>query len=139
MLLVLGLVYLLNPTMLKNEKIEPLKAKDGHQLEDITIIDPNELLSEALEKGNYRGAVRALFLRNLQYLDNNKLINWKSYKTNRDYLYELSSYAKKAEISWMINIYERIWYGNTPIDADVYNAIEPRYSSLINQDPLEND
>ncbi len=58
-----------------------------------------ELLAKALAQNRYRDAVRILYLKALQQLNESELISWKPDKTNHDYLRELGTHPSKSPFS----------------------------------------
>lgn len=99
------------------------------EIEDIGDINIDSLLETALQRGDYRAAIRTLFLQNLQILNTQKSIYWQKHKTNRDYLRESSGQKHYDAFLAMIMIYEGIWYGNQNIDAATYQSISPKFGA----------
>ncbi len=75
------------------------------------------LANEMLEKKEFRLALRALYLSTLAFLESQRLIVLKPFKSNRDYLLEIgrSSHATGELLppfAENIKLFERSWYGN---------------------------
>lgn len=81
--------------------------------EDIEGINMDKLIDEALQKGNYRLALRWCFLKSLQWLNEQKKITWKPSKTNIDYHQELKDKTLKDNFSGLSKVFEYVWYGET--------------------------
>ena len=108
---------------------------NNDEIEDIGNLNIETLLEAALRKGDYRAAIRALFLRNIQILNTQKSIYWQKHKTNRDYLRESRGQKHFDSFLTMVTIYERVWYGSNDIDADTYQSLSPEFgSSLLKPD-----
>lgn len=79
----------------------------------------NEWLTMARKltaEGSYRLALRALYLATLARLAEHELISIAKYKSNRDYLRELSRrFSKTSDVPEMfadnVNVFDRVWYG----------------------------
>ena len=93
--------------------------------EDIENIDALSLYDKALEEDDYRTAVRMKFIEILQHLSQVKLIKWKIDKTNRDYVRELRGTEYGPKFLKAASIYEEVWYGNTSINKEQFNALIP--------------
>lgn len=99
--------------------------------DDISKADINTMIEMAKKDENYRLAVRLLFLKLLQIFDNKKLIIWKQYKTNADYLYELENSAYIENFKQLKYIYEYIWYGDFLLSKKLYLTIEDDFAEVF--------
>ena len=93
------------------------------------------LAREFAGKGEYRGALRALFLASLALLAGQQLVAIARGKTNYDYLRELRRRAHALPAVPQIfgeNIltFERVWYGRDTADENLVSESEQRLSSL---------
>lgn len=88
------------------------------EIEDINDVDPDSELKEAFQQQDYRKACRMMFLKVLQHLNTTEQIKWKKEKTNRHYLREMSSSDKVDTFRNLTLDYERVWYGDRPMDGD---------------------
>lgn len=111
----------------KDKSIEGQRELALDQIENIEDIDANSLYQKALAEGNFRLALRMQFIKTLQFLQEGKLINWKSKKTNRDYVRELEDATHKSEFRQLANHFELFWYGNKPIDQAAFISIDQQF------------
>ncbi len=88
------------------------------------------LAREAAGAGNFRPAVKYLFLRTLQKLSEAGLINYASDKTNYKYVQEISA-DKKKEFARLVLNYEYVWYGNVAPDQSMYTKIESEFNTFF--------
>jgi Domain of unknown function (DUF4129) len=95
--------------------------------------DLDRFLREALAAGNFSLALRFRFLQILKALSEKQLIHWSREKTNRDYLREMRPHRLYSDFKETTRIYERIWYGNTVIDATEFARIEIPFNNLKQQ------
>lgn len=93
--------------------------------------DIERFLREALATGNYPLAVRLYYLQIIKQLSASGAIRWSREKTNRDYLRETRTHRLAAEFRATTRIYERVWYGNQPLDATAFQQIEPEFKKLL--------
>jgi hypothetical protein len=96
-------------------------------LENIHEIDFDEQIDLALQSGNYRLAVRLLYLKTLKQLSDKELINWQPEKTNQAYVLELENENYKQEFNTLTNQFEYIWYGEFFIDKRSFEPINQSF------------
>ena len=87
-----------------------------HQVEDNIEADFDRLLDQAVRTGKFRFGIRLLFLDTLKWLNENQKIVWKKYKTNGQYVHELSSQSGLDAFKQLVWVYELIWFGHRDID-----------------------
>jgi hypothetical protein len=86
--------------------------------------------------GDYRSAVRYLYLSALLLLDERGLLRYDRSRTNREYLRTVSgSPALVRPLRTVIEIFDRVWYGFEPIDAQTYQEYVERVGELRKQKP----
>ncbi|MEY3442222.1 MAG: hypothetical protein RLZZ519_503 [Bacteroidota bacterium] len=105
----------------KSDKAKVVKETEIPVEEDITKMEFEDLLQQAVDAGRYRVAVRLLYLRTLRQLTDQGLIHWKPEKTNHDYLRELTDKRLRPGFSDVTLIFEYIWYGEFPVNKDDFN------------------
>jgi uncharacterized integral membrane protein len=97
---------------------------------DIHTIDYEYQIAEAARLGDYRLGVRLWFLRTLKQLADADHVHWKVDKTNSDYVRELGSTNFVFGFREVSLIYDYIWYGDFPVDGDVYKKAEDRFQTF---------
>lgn len=88
-------------------------------------------LREALQRNNYKLAVRIYYLMVINELATRKLITWRKEKTNADYLRELREATSYKEFYEMTMIFERVWYGERVIDALHFRELSGRFEHFL--------
>jgi predicted Holliday junction resolvase-like endonuclease len=108
--------------LLYNEKASRLTSrraipKNQIKVEDTHIeeIDLNKYIQDAIAAGNYRSAVRFLYLNSLKKLSSAGKIQWDFQKTNGDYYREIKDTDVKAHFQKVSYLYDHIWYGDFAI------------------------
>jgi hypothetical protein len=91
--------------------------------EDIHEMDFETLMKEATNAGNYRLAVRLLYLWALKMLTDANHVRWEPGKTNHDYLYELKRSDLKSGFRQLSYYFEYAWYGNFSITPELYKKV----------------
>ncbi len=96
--------------------------------EDIHAMDFDKLIQEALQRNEYRLAIRLLFLKSLKLLADKHHILWQPGKTNHDYLNELSAQNLKTGFNELNFYFEYAWYGNFTINETLYKKVDTLYN-----------
>lgn len=97
--------------------------------EDIHTMDFDKLIQEALQRNEYRLAIRLLFLKSLKLLADKHHILWQPGKTNHDYLNELSAQHLKTGFNELNFYFEYAWYGNFTINEALYKKVDALYNN----------
>ena len=87
-------------------------------------------ISLALDKGNFRLAIRYHYLKVLQSLAVKKLIEPAADKTNYQYVREMTYQPYQNDFASLTLSYEYVWYGEFNIDAKLYAKIAPGFSGF---------
>ncbi len=86
------------------------------------------LIQQAVREQNYRQATRLHYLQALKILSERQLIHWQKDKTNRSYVYELSSESLQKSFEQLTTEFEYIWYGNFGIDLETFSIVEQHFN-----------
>jgi hypothetical protein len=74
-------------------------------------------------QGDYRTAVRYLYLSSLLILDEHGVLRYDRSRTNREYLRSVSSKPELAKpLSDVIDVFDRVWYGFDSVDDETYQS-----------------
>ncbi|MEN9339143.1 MAG: hypothetical protein RIQ62_455 [Bacteroidota bacterium] len=93
--------------------------------EDIHAISDWEVqLRKALEKENYRLAIRLHYLMILQKLEAENYIQYSKQKTNSDYIQEVKAKRNDNDFTRITRHFEYVWYGQFPLQKEEYESIE---------------
>ncbi len=138
-ILIVVILVLIFSNISIEKKLEAIAPLDLEDVEDIESIDAKSGLEIALEAGNYREAVRMLFIQLLQVLVAEESIIWKPKKTNRDYLREMSEHSKIVHFRNLVMAYERVWYGSEDIDRDFFDHLRRDFEKFYSTQDLKLD
>lgn len=108
----------------KRNKAAPTKGETNEIPEDIFAINYQQEIDKAARSGNYRLAVRLMFLRLLKNMSERNIIQYKQDKTNLDYLIQLRPTSYYNKFFRITRNYEYAWYGLFAINETAYQAIE---------------
>lgn len=92
--------------------------------------DPDSLLRNAIRSGNYRLAVRYLYLQSLRRLSERKFIEINSSKTNYEYVTEMKRHRFANEFASLTLQYEYVWYGGYPVDEKLFEQIQNGFTQF---------
>ncbi|MFD1095645.1 DUF4129 domain-containing protein [Salegentibacter chungangensis] len=122
--------------------LEEPEASEVYMTEEEELIQSRDLpmlIQDAIEKGQYRLAVRYYYLKVLQSLDEQKLIEYRFQKTNADYTSEIGQENIKDQFKRITRIYDFIWYGDFTPSEEEFRMAEKGFSkmnTLINRPVL---
>ena len=128
------LVQLLNVRfkgLVKKKSDEAVDIEEVIDVEDIANMEFEDPIKTAIDAGQFRKAVRLLYLKSLRELQDRSMIQWKREKTNRQYLRELGNKQIRPLFQDITFIFEYIWYGEFPVDRDHFNTA---YSTFLQFD-----
>ena len=94
-----------------------------------TVSDYDKLVHQSVKLGDYRMAVRYLFLKTLMQLADKEYLHHAADKTNYQYVQEIRT-DKKNEFASLVLNYEYVWYGNFSVGSDTYTVIEKKFSTF---------
>lgn len=124
----------------RSEKVGIFARKGGkNQLginvieEDIHKIDFDRIINDAIASGQYRVAVRYLYLKSLKDLSGKGLITWKPEKTNRDYINEMRPSVFGKLFRDITHLFDYAWYGNTDISATSFASMKDTFEQFNKQ------
>jgi hypothetical protein len=107
-----------------------LNAENGGNDEPVTANTALERAENLSSQGDYRTAVRYLYLSALLLLDERGLLYYDRTRTNREYLRDLNSQPQIAVLlRSIIEVFDKVWYGFQPLSAETYQL----YAEQVNQ------
>jgi hypothetical protein len=99
--------------------------------EDIRNLNFDDLISSAIETKNYKLAIRYLYLKSLQLLSDQGVLELKENKTNHQYLSEIKNSRLSGAFRNVMTIFEWIWYGEFSIDESTMNNSQDEFNELF--------
>jgi hypothetical protein len=98
--------------------------------EDIFAINYQKEIDKAAANGNYRFAIRLMFLRLLKTMSERNIIRYKQDSTNLDYLLQLSNSNHYNDFFRITRNYEYSWYGQFEVKEDAFKVIRNDFDNL---------
>ena len=105
-------------------------ASDIAVVEEENANDPDSLLRNAIKAGNYRLAIRYLYLQSLKRLSEKKFIEINTNKTNYEYVTEIRKHKFANEFASLTLQYEYVWYGEYPVDERLFDQIHNGFTQF---------
>lgn len=111
----------------KRRRIKPGDSADAIE-DEMENID--EKLAIAIREGNYRTAVRFLYLKTLKQLNERQLISLHAKSTNEDYIRQLNAHRSQNDFRHLTRIYEYVWYGQFDPNNAQFDVIATRFNKF---------
>ena len=110
----------------------PIISREEETLETDNIFEINyqREIDKAVNNGDYRLAIRLLYLRTLKNLSDRNIIQYKQDRTNFDYLVQLHPTKYYNDFFRVTRNYEFAWYGQFEIDPAKYNIIRNDFENF---------
>jgi hypothetical protein len=105
------------------------------ETDDIFAIQYAKEIEKAISAGNFRLAVRLLFLKTLRSLSDKHLIQYTQDRTNFDYLLQVQHASWYNLFFRLTRNYEYVWYGQFAIDREKFDMIHTEFTHLEQQLP----
>lgn len=99
-------------------------------LKNIHEINFEKQIAEAVEKRNFKIAVRLHYLNALKQLNDAGLIAWKPDKPNSVYLHELRDKKYRGPFSVLTRQFEYVWYGDFPLAEQAFVTINGQFADF---------
>jgi Domain of unknown function (DUF4129) len=91
--------------------------------EDIHAIDFDNAIREAIDRKQYRVAIRMMYMKNIKIMSDRNLIEFKPNKTNFDYARELGSTSYAQGFEDITLVFEYAWYGDFPVERETFEKL----------------
>ena len=134
LLLVAGLLFLFRH-LLFGFVAEARLAPYAHTGDEVLTADTAFMRAQNLSHGgDYRSAVRYLYLSALLLLEERGLLGHDRSKTNREYLRSVSDQPElETPLRAVVEVFDRVWYGYQPLEDQEYQYYERQVGKLRQQ------
>jgi len=132
-ILFLGILtwYLLqNNIVVRKQSITAEKISEDTTGENIFDINYQKEIEKAVNAGDYRLAIRLMFLRLLKQLSQKKIIEYKQERTNFDYLSQLHATGFYNDFFRLTRNYEYTWYGKFEVSGETFGIIKSEFENF---------
>lgn len=133
-LMVIGImaVALFASYLLQTLQVQPATADTNGDEDDVppTSDAAQDRAEDAMTSGDYRAAIRYLYLASLLLLDERGVIRFDPSLTNTEHLRQITGQTPvRGLLENIVTIFDRVWYGFAPVDDRLYR----HFQQLIDQ------
>lgn len=133
---IIGIVILLGViiyvlTRLRRGIVRDTQLKPVNAADPLTAAEALDQAGDLARDGDYRTAVRLLYLSALLWLDERKHMRYDRALTNREYLERArKNPALAARLTPVIETFDRVWYGHSVLDERSFAAYREQIDAL---------
>lgn len=118
----------------RSSKARAVAEEEAEEVLDNDSLDAR--IKSAIAQGNYRAAVRFLFLKTLNGLHEKGWIRYHAQGTNQAYLTQVSPYGVGKEFRFLSHVYEYVWYGEFILTEEQFNQVHQHFQQFYNSAKL---
>lgn len=135
-LLVLALAYVFRSLFLDLAAESRLGDGTDESSEPITAEQAFARAQSLSRGGDYRSAVRYLYLSSLLLLDERGMLRYDRSKTNHEYLRSVAGQPELAEpLREVVDVFDNVWYGYHNVDEESFQHYSQRVEELKEKKP----
>jgi hypothetical protein len=109
-----------------------VKAAANDEAIDIEDHHLDEKIQRAVAARDYRMAVRYMYLKSLQLLNEKQWIRYHANGTNYEYVNQMSAHKLASEFSFLTRVYDYVWYGEFTITEEQFELVNKNFSHFYN-------
>jgi len=111
------------------------KAEVGGEAVDIKDDNLDERIKNAVDARQLRLAVRFMYLKTLQLLNDKQWIRYHADATNYEYVNQMSKHKLGTEFGFLTRIYDYVWYGEFTLTDEQFEIVYKNFSHFYNALP----
>ncbi|MBO9201831.1 MULTISPECIES: hypothetical protein [Niastella] len=92
----------------------------------------DEKIRKAIVAGEYRQAVRYMYLKSLQLLNEKEWIKFHADATNYEYVIQMSKHKLGNDFGFLTRIYDYVWYGEFILSKEQFEIVHNNFSHFYN-------
>jgi hypothetical protein len=110
------------------------KAKVAVTDEEVDISDDNleEKIQKAVANKEHRLAVRFMYLKALQLLNDKQWIRYHADGTNHEYVSQMSGHKLATEFGFLTRVYDYMWYGEFTVTEEQFEIVHKNFRHFYN-------
>lgn len=93
----------------------------------------DDKISDAIAQGEFRPAVRYMYLKTLHLLSDKQLISLHGKSTNEEYIRQMQHQSGGADFRMLTRIYEYVWYGEFQPTENQFGYIRSSFNRFISK------
>ncbi|MBD0277603.1 MAG: hypothetical protein ICV81_06505 [Flavisolibacter sp.] len=119
-----------NTVIFRKKPVTTISAEDTLENANIFTLDFDHEVNKAAHAGNYRLAIRLMYVQVLKELSDKNLINYSQEKTNSDYVQQLWNSRYYLHFFRLTRLFEYVWYGQFNINQSAYASIRNDFATF---------
>jgi hypothetical protein len=108
------------------------KVSDGGVEVDIGDENLDDKIRKAAEAGDHRQAVRFMYLKTLQLLNERQWIKYHVDATNYEYVLQMSKHKLGNDFGFLTRIYDYVWYGEFTLTREQFDIVYNNFNHFYN-------
>lgn len=135
--IIIGLViiFVIYRIIVNNNLFYRASRKNKNQVEEeITEEEYDNIdqkVSEAINRQDFRLAVRYLYVKTLHQMGNKGWIRFHQQGTNNEYVSQMTNHPLASEFSFITRVYEYVWYGEFALSETQFQAVHQNFKKII--------
>lgn len=131
MAILLAVVFVFIARTLFSDFLNEAQLKESGEEEPLTSEAALAKAQQLSRGGDYRAAVRYLYLSTLLILDERGIMRYDRSKTNREYLRGVANSPELSKpLGEVIDVFDNVWYGNHALEEESFNHYSKRVEEL---------
>lgn len=106
-------------------------ASEELGLEEIESDDLDSRINKAVAEKNHRLAVRYLYLKALQLLNERGWIRFHAQATNYEYVIQMNKYPVAEEFRFLTSVYDYVWYGEFELKPEQFELVHNNFKNFF--------
>lgn len=108
-----------------------IKKEEGLPI-DIEDVNLDDKIQKAVDEKDYRMAVRFMYLKTLQLLNNRQWIQFHAEATNYEYVNQMSGHKLANEFRFLTRVYDYMWYGEFNLTREQFQIVYNNFRHFYN-------
>jgi hypothetical protein len=131
-----ALVFFAVRSLINQRRVKPTEQIDSD--DPTTSAEAINRATGSENEGDYRAAIRYLYLSSLLLLDERNVMKYEPTLTNREHLQRIANRPHLSEaLRPVVNTFDRVWYGFAPVDEPAYAEFRRNVQQLREVTPNE--
>jgi hypothetical protein len=108
------------------------KAAATSEADDIDDKNIDEKIKKAITAKEHRLAVRFMYLKALQLLNEKQCIRYHADATNYEYVHQMSGHKLSNEFGFLTRVYDYMWYGEFTVTEEQFDIVHKNFNHFYN-------
>ncbi len=134
-ILIVGILFLVARNIYRSLTAEVRLQEQQETLPRLSAKAAQQQAQSLANQGDYRTAIRYLYLSALLWLDERNLLIYDHALTNREYLAQLQDVTLRERLKPIVETFDRVWYGHAPVSADEFYRYQQHIEAVYKVRP----